>query len=646
METVIQSIPLQINLHETYLVNDFSIKVLSKIGFFNDIEYYQVIIKKNNENDENLNKEKLGLLRVGSVESGLKRELKLRQLLGEHKMVAELLAYQTSNDFLENNQPKKDSKSDVGFSPNLDIEDNSSLNTATNEIPEPILKSSESENINKTKTNSPNLEIENELDDQQQESAQEKSELPPTQKVIEDQYLEEEYYDPEPIIKEEKQLLILTELPNSTETLTAWINNNESCRESLLLVSQLTQFFRQVIEQKWCFVSLFPELIKQGQNGNPIQFFDLTTVYPLGIELETGFIGDYYPPEIAMGKEINEKMSTYVTGTVLYQVLHHRLPPRNNDYLLDLEQNLDLDIKKIPVIHQIINISLSPIPENRFPLSQLLNLLISIRKYFETPKIRWEISSDSTVGLSTHRLKNEDNFGILQSFASQEQPFVLAIVADGMGGMAQGEIASKTAVQTILNSSIPNDLKTPEKCNQWLTALVSEANKMVCEKVKNGGTTLSLAMAIAQKLYIAQVGDSRIFLLRKGRICQLSEDHSVVAMLLATEQITYEESQNHPDKNMLTKSLGSNPILPHNYVQNLGRFGGESWLDLENEDIILLCSDGVWDLANQEQLVENFANQENLHLAVTTTIKQVITKGAHDNATLVALKCYIENNHF
>ncbi len=78
---------------------------------------------------------------------------------------------------------------------------------------------------------------------------------------------------------------------------------------------------------------------------------------------------------------------------------------------------------------------------------------------------------------------------------------------------------------------------------------------MVCEKVKNGGTTLSLAMAIAQKLFIAQVGDSRIFLLRKGRICQLSEDHSVVAMLLATEQITYEESQNHPHKNMLLTIL-------------------------------------------------------------------------------------------
>lgn len=698
METAIQSNFIKIELNQTYKIDNFLIQTKSHLGYFTDINYYQVIIKDAQTPEDVDSQERLGLLRVGAIDGGLQREMELRKSLGEHKMTSQLLACQTSTDFFDSNPVQDLTPLPSELEQSSDIEEDdedlikveSKLNLDKKTVlssPDTVLQNDdevELENVEEIASDNDSemdgdaeivddseMDGDSEMDDDLETNNEEKPLETPEKlekqeqiKAIseeeENDYLQEETYPPKPLISEGEKLIVLSEFPTSEETLTTWLEKNESPRDSLLLVSQVTQFFRLVSQEGWCFVSLLPQFIKQSQEGNPVQFFDLTTIYPLGETLDVGLTGEYYPPEISSKEEIREQMSTYVAGTLLYQAVHHKLPPNHELVNLDenLEENLDLEIKKIPRIYQILNISLSFNYENRFPLSQLLNLLISTRKYFEAETVRWEVCSRSTVGLSTSRLENEDNYGVLQPSASNEESLVLAVVADGMGGMAKGEVASKTAVETVLSAAIPSDLESPQKCNEWLTSLVSKANKEVCGKVRKGGTTLSMVMAIARKLYLAHVGDSRIFLLRKGTICQLSEDHSVVAMLLATGQITYEESQNHPDKNMLTKSLGSNPLLPHNYVQNLSRFYPECFLTVEDEDILLLCSDGVWDLVNAQELAKNFSDEEgekenkkiyntkNLHLAVTKTIEQVIERGGHDNATLVALKCNLERNSF
>lgn len=144
------------------------------------------------------------------------------------------------------------------------------------------------------------------------------------------------------------------------------------------------------------------------------------------------------------------------------------------------------------------------------------------------------------------------------------------------------------------------------------------------------------------RLMVAHVGDSRIYLIRQGEIDQLSEDHSLVAMMVASGQITQEESLDHPDRNVLTKSLGSKRTLSDGYVQDLRRTKGELSMALEDGDILLLCSDGVWDLVSTEEIAQIFANSSFLQSALDATINQVLQKGASDNATLLALQCSIE----
>jgi protein phosphatase len=165
-----------------------------------------------------------------------------------------------------------------------------------------------------------------------------------------------------------------------------------------------------------------------------------------------------------------------------------------------------------------------------------------------------------------------------------------------------------------------------------------EAHDRVSDQIKNGGTTLSVILALSQELMIAHVGDSRIYLLRQGEMRQLSEDHSLVAILLASGKITEEELSNHPDRNILTKSIGWKGRLSAGYVQDLQQTTSKLTMKLEHGDILLLCSDGVWDLVSKNQLATNFTTESNLQTAVNLTIDQVLQEGATDNATLLALR--------
>ncbi len=588
---------LIIQENSTCTLGDLEIEIQTHLGNFADVNYFKVIIK----NDES----KIGLLRVGSVNGGLQREMELREILGERKMVSKLLISE-----------RKESVT-LSLGPETDEEQ------AAEEIRE--------EEISTVK-----------LEDSE--------DVIPTTQESEEEYLEEEFYPEKQIGLEgvessPEKLLLLSYLPNEEETLATWLERKNDLESSLLLASQICQFFRYVHEREWCLISILPQFSQFSNIGKPIQFFDLTTAYPVGTKLDNGFTSDYCAPELLHSNVITEEMSTYVVGAVLYQALHHKLPPRS-DSIASSTEELDLEIQKIPRIYQILSISLAPIPEERFPLSQLVHLLVKTRQSLSTSKVRWETASDSTVGLSPSRLENEDNYGISQPSASNSDALILAVVADGMGGMAQGEVASKLAVQTVLNANLPREVTTAEQRAQWLISLVEQANQRVSQEVKNGGTTLSIVLAVERELNMAHVGDSRIFLLRQGILCQLSEDHSMVAMLLASGQITYEDSIHHPDRSVLVKSIGSKPRLSRGYVQDLSRFGTDFSLTLEDGDILILCSDGVWDLISVEDLGEIFTKQTNLQTAVGQTIQQVLERGANDNATIVALKCSLESNFY
>ena len=625
---------LIIKERESFCIGEFPVEVISYMGLLNtDVHYFKVKLQSS---DSDLNIEQFGLLRVGSVESSLNRELKLRETLGDYGMFAKLLAHATIESVLinspstlsesENNQESQkevENIESVRGDPQDTMEENAaSLDTHT----EPIAIASDEDAIIEEQ---PQVETTQDISEEVP-----KTEVPKT-KVEESGYLEEEYYPEQEIsINESKQkLLLLTYFPTENGTLANWLSEKHSTEEYLSIAIQICQFSSYLYQRRWCFVNLLPELIEIGK---PLQFFDLTTAYSINESLSSGLIGKFCAPELSAAHDIHESIASYTVGALLYQCFHQQ-PPSN--------QELDLKVKPIPRIYQLLKIGLSPIPEERFPLSQLLSLLVETRNLYRSKKIQWQVASRSTLGLSTSRLTNEDNYGVRQQQLSDSENLIMGVVADGMGGMAQGEVASQIAVKTLLEEPIPTDFQEEELKVNWLVNLFHKANESITNTVKDGGTTLSAVLATGDRLMVAHVGDSRIYLIRQGEIGQLSEDHSLVAMMVASNEITQEESLEHPDRNVLTKSLGSKRTLSDGYVQDLKRTKQELSMALEDGDIILLCSDGVWDLVSTNEIAKIFANSSSLQSAVDATINQVLNQGASDNATLLALQCSIEIAH-
>jgi PPM family protein phosphatase len=648
--------PLLIQAQAIFALGNYQIEVLSYLGLLTaGVHHFQVKIQDlpNIDAPEAQDDIRLGLLRVGSIEGGLSRELKLRQILTGYGLIAPLLGH-LQVDSAEINSPLLPVTIEADDSVNSEAEESTenidgSIDPIATDLPEgdrefedenpiPIdsltLPEAIDDGTGAKEIVSEALALEDNLSPatEKLESGSETSNLEITRSITtSSEYLEEETYPEEEIHTHTtpEKLLLLTDFPKEDLTLENWLKAEHAQAEEIGLVIQLCQLFSHIAKQNWCAIDISPKFIEVGK---PLRIFDLSSTYPKDEKLAAGMLGDYCAPELASSPNVNELMSSYTIGALFYQLIHRKLP--------ELDRDFNLEIQPIPRIYQLLKISLSPDPQERFPISQLLNLLIELRNSLKTQKVQWDVACRSTVGLSTHRLQNEDSYGVRQQQLSNAETFLLGVVADGMGGMAQGDEASKIAVEVLLGSAVPKDFKTVEQRNGWLLELFQQANRSISEAIRNGGTTLSAVLAIDSELMLAHVGDSRIYLLRNGEIQQISEDHSLVAMKVANGEITEEESLTDPERNVLLKSLGSKKSLSDGYVQNLIRTIYKPSMTLEHGDILLLCSDGVWDLISKQDFQEIFIGTESLQASVDKTIQLVIDRGAFDNSTLLAFKVF------
>ena len=204
-----------------------------------------------------------------------------------------------------------------------------------------------------------------------------------------------------------------------------------------------------------------------------------------------------------------------------------------------------------------------------------------------------------------------------------------------MGGYNGGEIASKLAIQTA-KKYIVNNFEQIEKDRdsiiQLLGSSIEYANMIVYEKSKENkelegmGTTLEICLIYNSKVYIGHIGDSRIYRIRKSFIRKLTQDHSYVQKLVKDGEITQEEAEHHPKKNMLMKALGCNAFVePDVMVKGLLK-----------DDILLMCSDGLSNLVDEENIYE--IAKSNIEQATKELVQMANDKGGYDNITVVIIK--------
>ncbi|MCI9598528.1 MAG: Stp1/IreP family PP2C-type Ser/Thr phosphatase [Firmicutes bacterium] len=211
------------------------------------------------------------------------------------------------------------------------------------------------------------------------------------------------------------------------------------------------------------------------------------------------------------------------------------------------------------------------------------------------------------------------------------------VVADGVGGNNAGEIASRTAVRGIAEYVAANPI---EECadeeaiynyfSQCLEQVNDEIYQMGRKHKENKGmaTTAVIACVKDDTAYIINIGDSRAYLYRGGRIMQITVDHTYVNELLKTGMITTEEAKNHSQKNVITRALGAEPAVMADFFQ----------ASVEKGDILMLCSDGLYGEVPERKLEEILDRQNPMPETCARLVEEAIRSGGRDNITVVCLK--------
>lgn len=240
----------------------------------------------------------------------------------------------------------------------------------------------------------------------------------------------------------------------------------------------------------------------------------------------------------------------------------------------------------------------------------------------------------------THRGKvrkvNQDVFGIT---VDVDRNIAILVVCDGMGGANAGHIASQLAADTFIEhvssktSMLDNNATLDEIADIVEDAAVA-SNEIVYirgindVKLSGMGTTLVALVSADVGEVVANIGDSRAYHITPAGISKITKDHSVVEEMIDRGEITREEAEHHPRKNLITRAIGAEAYIQADvYTQNI-----------DTDDLVLLCSDGLSNIVSEDEILEELVNSETLEKACEALIKRALSRGAPDNITVAVFR--------
>ncbi len=240
-------------------------------------------------------------------------------------------------------------------------------------------------------------------------------------------------------------------------------------------------------------------------------------------------------------------------------------------------------------------------------------------------ELQLNIGNFSDVGKA--RKINEDNFGSISGAFG-----ILLIICDGMGGYKGGEIASQTAVKSIENhfEKLNGNYDPPQE----IYNAFNSANNSIIQNANNDstlsdmGSTVVLVLLKDGLVHYANLGDSRIYRIRQGKILQLTKDNSLVQQMIDSNIITENEAKTHPKKHVITKALGIDADLEPEMYQPF---------KLQENDIIILCSDGLTEHVEEVEIL-NIAGNNSVSDAAIKLVDLANERGGSDNITIQVAK--------
>lgn len=249
--------------------------------------------------------------------------------------------------------------------------------------------------------------------------------------------------------------------------------------------------------------------------------------------------------------------------------------------------------------------------------------------------LKIEVTAGTDIGLK--RANNEDSFLAVTGDESPNGLDAAVVVADGMGGHEAGEVASAMAVESIFRNLNERDLNSTVPSGGYcevLGGIIRSVNGEIYESGqsevhRNMGTTCSTFVKIGNWLSIAHVGDSRIYLLRNGELCQVTSDHSWVWEQVLAGNMSEEESRTHPQRNIITRALGIASSVQVD-TEEIEIFAG---------DKILVCSDGLNGPVEDSE-IQSILSQHEITEAKTLLIESAKNNGGDDNITVALAEIF------
>ena len=208
----------------------------------------------------------------------------------------------------------------------------------------------------------------------------------------------------------------------------------------------------------------------------------------------------------------------------------------------------------------------------------------------------------------------------------------LYIVADGMGGHKAGDYASRYTIERVVASVSRNAGDEPvsiikEAINKANELLVAESRE---DEAKRGmGTTLVIGTIIGNKLFVANIGDSRLYIVGgTEQIRQITRDHSLVDEMVRMGEINADEARVHPDKNIITRAVGAADHVEADFFE----------VELCEDDRILLCTDGLTNMVRDEEICDTIRQNDNIETAASQLVAMANANGGRDNITVMIIK--------
>lgn len=413
-----------------------------------------------------------------------------------------------------------------------------------------------------------------------------------------------------------------------------------SVQQSIDWMVQLCQSVGQLHRRQILHLDLQPRYIVVTPDGQRVRLtgFHRAAIMPGEGPFEVSL--GYSAPEQHghLGGRVDERTDIYALGAIWHYMLTGNPPDSywsNEDTRFNFPDVSAFRPTIHPQVERLIRKMLEVDPNERFgSINELKGQLLSL---VNNPIRR--VGHCSDVGM--YRAGNEDSLAVFElNFTTQSNHSGLGlyVVADGMGGVNAGEIASALSVDEVTSyvqqalTSLGESMEDPaSEIRAALQQAIKNANTRIYEtgrynsELSGMGTTLTAGLVFGQNVFIGHVGDSRAYIINRDGIEKISRDHSLVGRLVEIGQITPEEAAVHPQRNLIYRSLGSYPNVEVDLYQRPLKIG----------DWLLLCSDGLTGHLSDEELHATVMGSRDPLLAAQQLVNMANQRGGEDNITVI-----------